>query len=99
MLPPVEPLELVESLDAIAPASVDVGPCNTRSCPTVKVMGAPLPVPVRFSAKMAPQALTIRSCPTLKLIGQALVRPESSMQRIVPLTTRSPLTVKTPLTA
>src|SRR5262245_59779644 len=40
----------------------------------------------------------VRSCPTLKLIAQPLSRPESSMHRIVPLTVRSPVTVKTPLT-
>src|SRR5437016_5457212 len=77
--PPVELEELGAELEMIAPPRLPEGPRTMRSRPTVRVIAPPVPVPVRFSAKSAPPALTVRSRPTLKAMAQALVRPESSL--------------------
>src|SRR5215210_794912 len=102
MFPALQELPVLRRLlDTTAPGSPLPGPWRARSPPTSRRISPPWPPPRRFSAKIPLPALIVRSPVTVIRIGQASAFPDrggSSLQLMVPSTTRSPLTVKVPLT-
>ncbi len=99
MVPPLPMAEPRAAPEMTAPGRLDAGPWRDTLPPAVMVMLPPLLVPCRSSAYMALPAFMTTSPLTAKLMEQAGLLPDpSSLQLIVPLTIRSPFTVKTPLT-